>query len=376
MTQRALSRFFAIDWVLFFATLPIIGAGLLTMFSFDGDAYFFYRQIVWAALGIAVFFLLAQFDYRFLRRSDVVFVIFLTAISLLVLVLFIGGVTRGAQSWISFGIFAFQPADPAKLAIIILLAKYFSRRHIEIANIRHILVSGAYAAIPMFLVFIQPDFGSALVIGCIWLGMIMVSGISKKHLLLVFLAGVLLLGGLWTVGFTDEQRERVVSFLNPLADIEGAGYHAYQSTIAVGSGQLWGKGFGYGTQSRLSFLPEYETDFIFAAYAEEWGFIGSVSILLLFGVIFWSILRIALRANSNFETLFAIGVALMLLSHTVINIGMNLGQLPVTGLPLPFMSYGGSHLLIEFAALGMLMGMRRYGRPAHREQLEEEVEGM
>ncbi len=160
-----------------------------------------------------------------------------------------------------------------------------------------------------------------------------------------------------------------------MADIHGAGYNAYQSTIAVGSGELWGKGIGYGTQSKLRFLPEYQTDFIFAAFAEEWGFVGVLIIFSLFGVLFWRILACAARGASNFETLFALGVLCYFVAHFVLHVGINVGLLPVTGTTIPFMSYGGSHLLAEFLALGILAGMSRYSRAAHRDALDKEFSG-
>ncbi len=196
--------------------------------------------------------------------------------------------------------------------------------------------------------------------------MVLLSGVSKRHLAAVLATGIVGAGVLWFFVFEDYQRARLVSFLNPLADLQGSGYNAYQSMVAVGSGGLTGKGIGFGSQSRLLFLPEYETDFIFAAYAEEWGFVGILLVFLLFGVLFWRILEIAVRGATNFETLFAAGFAIFLMSHATIHIGMNLGLLPITGTPLPFLSYGGSHLLTEFIGIGILMGMRRYERPTHR----------
>ncbi len=176
--------------------------------------------------------------------------------------------------------------------------------------------------------------------------------------------------------FKDFQKQRIINFIHPLADIRGSGYHAYQSTIAVGSGQVLGKGVGYGTQSRLQFLPEYHTDFIFAAFSEEWGFIGSVLLFAVFGVVIWRVLANALHGESNFEILFGAGVAILLFAHFMINVGMNIGLLPVTGITVPFMSYGGSHLLTEFMALGILMGMRRYARPVHKDVIKNEFLGI
>jgi rod shape determining protein RodA len=295
-------------------------------------------------------------------------------VSLLVLFA-VGHVSKGAKSWLSVGFFSIQPSDPVKLVIILLLAKYFSRRHIEIAHIRHIIVSAVYTGIIALLVALQPDFGSAMSICAIWFGMVLVSGISKKHLAIVFLAGVLSFGVLWNYGFKEYQKARVVNFIHPLADIRGTGYNAYQAMITVGSGELYGKGIGYGTQSRLKFLPEYETDFIFAAFAEEWGFLGVIILFILYAIIIGRILVWASRGETNFETLYAVGFAIFIMTHLTINIGMNIGIMPVTGIPVPFMSYGGSHLLTEFVGLGILMGMIKYSRATHRDVMHNEFHG-
>jgi rod shape determining protein RodA len=180
---------------------------------------------------------------------------------------------------------------------------------------------------------------------------------------------------MWSFGFHDYQKNRILNFVNPARDIHGTGYNAYQSTVAVGSGQLLGKGIGYGSQSKLRFLPEYQTDFIFAAYAEEWGFVGVAIALALYGVIFWRLLYHAARGASNFESLFALGVLCYLAAHTVLHAGINMGVLPVTGTTIPFMSYGGSHLLAEFLAMGMVCGMAAYARVAHPANLERDWQG-
>lgn len=365
-----------IDWILFLAIVPLVLAGLVTMHSFVGDSIFFERQVVWVLVSCVFFFGLSFIDFKFLRRTQVVTWIFVLAVALLGSLFFVGTVAKGAQSWLSFGAFNVQPAELVKLVLVLVLAKYFSRRHVEIRNIRHIMVSGAYAFVLFLLVLVQPDFGSALIIFFIWFGMVMVSGISKKHLLLVGAVGVLAFAFMWVAVLQPYQKARIMTFLHPLQDIQGTGYNAYQSTIAVGSGQLLGKGVGYGTQSRLEFLPEYETDFIFAAFAEEWGFVGVVLLFALFGVVIWRIIANALRGATNFETLFGIGVAIMLMSHFAIHVGMNIGLLPVTGLTIPFMSYGGTHLVVTFMALGILMGMRRYARAAHRDVMRNEFLGI
>lgn len=366
----------SIDWVLFAALMPILGAGLLTMNSFVGENYFFEKQLILVGLALSVFFLAALIDARFLRRTGVLVFLFLSTVGVLLLLFAVGSVFKGAQSWFNLGLFAVQPSDPAKLILVLVLAKYFSRRHIEIANFRHILISGFYAFVLFGLVFIQPDFGQALIIGSIWFGMVLVSGISKKHLLLVFLVGVLASACLWFFVLHDYQKTRIKTFLHPLADVRGAGYNAYQSTIAVGSGELWGKGIGYGTQSKLQFLPEYQTDFIFAAFAEEWGFAGVMVLFFLYGLVIFRLVRSALYGATNFETLFAAGLAIIILSHFLIHVGMNIGLLPVTGVTMPFMSYGGSHLITIFLGLGLLMSMRRYSRGMHREDAAREFLGI
>jgi rod shape determining protein RodA len=272
----------------------------------------------------------------------------------------------GAQSRFDFGFFSLQPSDPAKLVLIAVLAKYFSKRHELIGDFKHIIISGIYAFLFFGLVFIQPDFGTAVILFFVWFGMILVAGIKLRHLLTVFLLGTLTFGGMWQFVFMDYQKERIATFLDPLADIQGAGYNAYQSTVAVGSGQIIGKGIGYGTQSKLQFLPEYETDFIFAAYAEEWGLIGVILLFCLFGVVIGRLLWHAMRAATNFERLFATGVAILFMSHFFVHIGMNIGVLPVTGTTVPFLSYGGTHLMTEFIGIAIVMAMSRYATPRYQ----------
>lgn len=371
-----LNKFSKIDWLLFLFILPVLGAGLVTMKNFNGADAFFEHQIIWIGVSFIVFFIFSTIDFRFLKRTDVLVALFLTFSALLVLVFIFGHKTNGARSWFSFGGFSFQPSDMMKLVVILLLSKYFSRRHVEIRNIKHLFISGLYALIPFLLVFFQPDLGSAMIIFFIWFGMALVSGISKKHLLLVVGSGLAIFAALWIFTLHPYQKARVLNFVNPLADVHGTGYNVYQSIIAVGSGQVMGKGAGLGTQSRLNFLPEYQTDFIFAAFAEEWGFLGALLLFILLGLILWRILHNALLGATNFEMLFGIGLAIYFMSHFIINIGMNIGLMPVTGITLPLMSYGGSHLITEFMGLGILMGMRAYRTVAHRDDMRNEFLGI
>lgn len=365
-----------VDLALLIPVLLVLGAGLITMNSFSPDNYFFTHQLIWAGIGIGAFFALSFIDFRFLKKTSIIVLLFIISVLILLFTLIFGDIFLGAQSWFDVGAFSVQPSDPVKIVMLLLLAKYFSRRHVEIAHYKHILVSGLYMLILFTLVFLQPDFGSAIIIFSLWLGMILVAGISRKHLGIIFL--IIVTSSLLLLSFVleDYQKQRIVTFLNPLTDLQGAGYNAYQSTVAVGSGELMGKGIGYGTQSRLQFLPEYETDFIFAAFAEEWGFFGVLLLLLAFGVIIFRLLIHSMYAASNFETLFGVGIAILFMSHITIHVGMNIGLLPVTGTTLPFMSYGGSHLITEFVALGIFMGMRYYGRFVHRDDMESELLGV
>jgi rod shape determining protein RodA len=242
--------------------------------------------------------------------------------------------------------------------------------------VRYLIGSIVYVSIPFILVFIQPDFGSAIIYIAIWAVLVFTSGISKKHLAVLFGTALLLFLGAWLFVLKPYQKARIMNFVTPTADVNKSGYNARQSMIAVGSGQVIGKGIGYGTQSHLKFLPEYKTDFIFAAFSEEWGFIGSCIVIICYGIIFMRILSHAERGGSNFEILYALGLLGFLFVHTIINIGMNIGIMPVTGIALPFASYGGSHLLTEFLGLGLLFSMSSRSRRAHPDQLRGEYQGI
>jgi rod shape determining protein RodA len=364
-----------IDWVLVAAIIPILLGGLATMTSFSAQAGFFLKQAMWIGVSLLILVAIAKSDMRFLRDSRYIMIFYIGSLALLFFVLVAGKTIKGARSWFSFGFFSFEPADIVKLLVIMVLAKYFSRRHVEIARIKHLLISLLYAFLPIMLIMLQPDFGSAMVIAGIWLGMALMAGISKKQIIFIVGGIVIVFALMWGFVFKPFQKARIQTFFNPTADVRGRGYNAYQSVIAVGSGGFLGKGLGYGTQSRLNYLPEYQTDFIFAAFAEEWGFVGSLIIIGCLIVVLWRIIVHARRGASNFETLFCAGFALLLFEHVVVNIGMNIGIMPVTGIPLPFMSYGGSHLLAEAIGLGIVISMSRYERAMHPDDINNEFIG-
>lgn len=349
------------DWLLMGAVLLLMLLGFITLFSLSGVSAFpfFQRQMVWAAVGLVFFFLFSAVDFRIFRVStSAVFFFYIVSIVLLVVVLIAQVRIRGAASWLTIGGFTLQPVEIAKLALIILLAKFFSKRHIEIYRVQHLAVSGLYVAIPVLLVLLQPNLGSALVLVFVWIAVVLFSGMKLRHfLLLIALASLMTWGG-WHFALHPYQRSRITTFLDPYADPKGGGYQMIQSMIAVGSGRMWGKGLGYGSQSHLHFLPEPETDFIFATYAEEWGFVGSMALLAALGIVLWRIIRIGVEARDNFSRLYTIGFAAFVFGQSFIHIGMNMGILPITGITLPFVSYGGSSLVMLLAGVGILQNVK------------------
>ena len=362
---RILRRF---DWYLVLPILPIIILGLLTMKSLGGNDYFFNRQLIWVSLGFIAMVGISFIDWRNLKSSVLVLALYAGGVGLLVLLALIGFATRGAQSWFYIGSAAVEPVEIVKFALIVLFAKYFSRRYVEMALYRHLFISFLYMIIPVALVLMQPDLGSASVLVAIWLGMVVFAGLSLRQLLFLSGGAVLAAALGWMFVLAPYQKDRITAFLNPESDPYGSGYHAIQAMIAVGSGGVFGKGVGYGTQSRLNFLPESETDFMFAAFAEEWGLIGVLILMISFGLLFIRIIQVSMRSPDNFSKLFGLGVSFLLISHIIIHIGMNVGLLPITGIGLPFMSYGGSFFLILMASIGVLQSiamrsdsLKRYG---------------
>ncbi len=385
MDLRLLRR---LDWTLFAAVLLLCLYGLLMIHSatrppdapgFASPSEFVERQALWLLIGLAAFILTISFDYGKIARWHIP--IYTLVLILLVLVLRIGRAPTGAASWVALGGFRMQPSEFAKIAVILSLAALLSHRIEAIHRLPVVVASLFIPAVPVLLVVLQPDFGTALVIIAIWFGCLYLAGARLRHLAAVFACGLLLFAAMWYLdslpleqirpaplgkvldhaGLQDYQKRRLTIFLNPQADPLGAGYHVIQSRLAIGSGQLLGRGLFHGTQSRLHFIPERHTDFIFSVVGEELGLLGALAMLLLYFLLFWRGLRIALRARDHLGSLLAAGAISMLIFHTLINIGMSLGIMPVTGLPLPFVSYGGSNLLTSSIAFGLLQNvhMRR-----------------
>lgn len=359
-------RIFDLDWVLIFAALALAFCGLITAKSFGGaptSDYFYWRQLGWIILGLAIFFITSFVDWSFLKTNSIFLIIlYLFILALLIFLVISGESIRGASSWLRIYSISVEPVELLKPVLVLILAKYFSKRHVEIARFSHLFVSGIYVGIPAVLVLLQPDLGSAFILGAIWLGMALVSGIQKKHLIWLFLVLVVLASISWEIFLLPYQKARILAFLDPAAVKSGAGYQSLQSTIAIGSGRIFGKGIGFGTQSRLEFLPEHTTDFIFAAFAEEWGFLGVIILFIFFGILLSRILKAGIYGESNFEKLYSCGLALLIFLQASVHVGMNSGIFPITGLGMPFLSYGGSSLASLFFSLGILQSFSLHRR--------------
>jgi rod shape determining protein RodA len=356
------------DIKFFLVMILIAGIGLLSIYSVamprtDGLPLYL-KQLCWIGLGLVVFLSIILIDYHTLSRYALLF--YAVSLGLLVAVHFMGRVGQGAQRWISLGFFDIQPSELMKLALLLFLAKDFSGRYRHRGlDLRQLPIPVILAAVPIFLVLKQPDLGSALAISFVFVAIVFLMGIKSRLVVFGVLVSLMLFPFLWHFfwhALKDYQRDRLLTFLNPTADPLGTGYHIIQSKIAVGSGGLVGKGFLEGTQSQLKFLPMGHTDFIFAVYAEEWGFLGVILLLALYlTLILWGI-EAAYKAKDPLGSLIAGGAVSILVFYLVINIGMNLGITPVVGLPLPLMSYGGSSMLTTMAMFGLIMNvkMRRF----------------
>lgn len=350
------------DWWLIAGVSLIAILSLISLYSLSYNdtkpLSIFWRQLIWFALGFIVLFLFSLLDYRlfFNYRWVTMFVYFL-AIALLIIVAVAGPIIRGVKGWLILGPFQFQPVEIAKLALILLLAKFFSYRHIEIALSRHLLISFFYCFVLAALIAIQPDLGSSILIFGIWFGIVLCSGLSRKQFLTAVLIFAILAGLLWQSFLKDYQKERIVSFFYPNRDPLGINYSVIQAKIAIGSAGFFGRGVAQGTQSQLGFLPESKTDFIFASFVEERGFLGGIFLIGLFTFFILRCLKIGRAAPDNFARFFILGSMIMLGLQFLMNVGSNLGLIPVTGINLPFLSYGGSNLLINFAVLGIIQSI-------------------
>ena len=340
-----------VDYFLFLAMILALVFGLVVILSTNREA--FGRQIIFALSGLTIYIGVSLFDYRLLKKVSIG--LYVAVVGLLGLVFVSGIVTRGAARWLEFGTGQFQPSEFSKVVLILLLASALSS-HISRLSFKGFLMSAGLTIVPVLLIYFQPDLGTSIILLTIWLGVIVAAGLKPFYLFSMAASGLGLLVPLWSV-LKDYQRRRIISFLNPARDPLGSGYNVLQAQIAVGSGQFWGRGFGRGTQSHLQFLPEHYTDFVFASLSEEWGFVGALVLLLFFAVLLVRILMVARDAGDGFGNLIAIGVFSFLLPQIFINVGMNLGIMPITGIPLPLVSYGGSSLWVTMMALGLVQSV-------------------
>jgi rod shape determining protein RodA len=432
MAKKTIMGRVKIDYALLISFLILIVVGILTIYSAAGDSNQHIRQIYWAITGIVIFILMLLVNYH--RMGEYAFFIYLAGLLILILVLLIGKRVRGAKSWITVvGGFGFQPSEFVKIAVIIALARFLDRVGDDIKSLKNVIIALGICVIPMGLILLQPDFGTALVYIPICLIMLFFAGIKYTHLIslliifgiavvlpllttfsklthsgiltflqvlddtkIVFLIALMfgLLSGImfilyritkksmlykastvFLIFFTGlilaaplgrflkpYQKERLIVFLRPTIDPFGSGYNIIQSKIAVGAGGLFGRGLLGGTQSQLGFLPERSTDFIFSIYAEAWGFFGSLALLAVYGIFIYRGIMIIYNGRDRFSFLLAAGIMGMFLFHIIINVGMTIGIMPITGIPLPFLSYGGSFLLTCIVAVSILSSieLRRY----------------
>lgn len=362
--RRLIAHF---EWYLPAVTYAVCALGLATLYSATYDpggemSPLVARQLAWLAMGMLGMLTVLMLDYRLLERAA--YALYAVGVILLLLVPVFGVVGGGARRWLNIGPFTLQPSEPMKILLIIALARFYSRAAAgsrRLGVVRGLLLPLAITAIPCVAILLQPDLGTVCVFGIVYVSMAFIAGARLTPFVTVFVAALASGPVLWRY-LKPYQQQRIMTFLDPENDPLGAGYHVIQSRIAVGSGQLWGKGFLQGTQNQLHFLPEQHTDFIFSVFAEEWGFVGGLLLLSLYLAILLRGVFIATRSRDTFGILVSGGVLALLFWQATVNIGMTTGTLPVVGIPLPLFSYGGSSLLSFLIGIGIIMSvqMRRF----------------
>jgi len=346
-----------IDWILYLVPVILTIAGIVVIYSLTyfnaSQVSIFYNQIIYAVIGVVLMIVFTFIDYR--NFKGLAWYLYIIGIILLLGVLFFGKTLLGATRWLDLGVTQIQPAEFVKFFLIIVLAKFFSDRQ-EKVRWQDLLIASLIFIVPAFLVMRQPDLGTSVVLFVITLAIILASRLKKIQLFFIGLIIVLGVCGSWFV-LKDYQKERIYTFINPSADPYGAGYNITQSTITIGSGGFLGRGLGHGPQSQLNFLPVAHTDFIFAGVAEATGFVGSAVLIILLGLLVYRIIAVARISKDKFGMYFGCAVAAMILFQSFVNIGMNLGMMPVTGIPLPFVSAGGTALITNFICIGILQSI-------------------
>jgi rod shape determining protein RodA len=344
------------DWILFFSVVILLSLGLAEIYSIalgqnQLDLLNFKKQLFFVILGIGLLFIVSFINFNTLQSYSNY--LYLAGIVILIAVFFFGTSVRGTKGWFGFGFFTLQPVEFIKFILILFLAKYFSSISIKLNPLKHLFLTGFFTLVLVSLILFQPDFGSSLLLLSIWGVMIIAAGFKKRYFLFLFLImSIAFLIG-WLFLFKDYQKERIMTFINPSFDPLEQGYNVKQAIIAVGSGGIIGRGIGFGSQSQLKFLPESQNDFIFAVIAEETGFVGVCVVLILFIIFFFRIFANISKIDNDFGIFYLIGLSGLIFIEMFINIGMNIGILPVVGISLPFLSYGGSAILAKLIMLGV-----------------------
>jgi len=346
-----------IDWWMVLSVSVLVVFGLLLIYSltWQNDNRFV-KQLIFFGVGILFLFLLQFFEVRFWKNT--IFILYIIIVIFLLGLLLFGDTVRGIRGWVSLGPIGFQVAEFAKIIVIFFLAVILEKLHFDLVKWKHVFIVFLVSFLPIFLIILQPDLGSAFIILIASVAMIFYTGLGKKKLVILFFVGALICIIGWFGLLQDYQKQRILTFLSPQSDPLGSGYNVQQAIVAIGSGGMFGRGIGLGTQSQLNFLPEQETDFIFASLAEELGFIGSFTLLLIYLFFLWRIYRSIKESEDLFSRFLLLGILVMFSSQAIINIGMNMGLFPVTGIPLPFVSYGGSSLIVGFVSLGIIQNLR------------------
>jgi rod shape determining protein RodA len=349
-----------LKWVPLLLELLLVTIGLINLSSAtaveDKSMGLWRNQSVSVALGAIITLVLYFPHYSFLSR--LAYLVYLGNVGLLLAVLAFGRASLGAKRWINLGGFSLQPSELMKLSMVIFLAKYFENKSTSSGlKFGDLLIPTLFVLIPVGLIIIQPDLGTAMIILLVYGSMLLFLRIHPRVLVILIAAGTIALPVIYNYGLKPYQRQRITTFIDPMSDPKGAGYNSIQSMIAVGSGQIWGKGYKKGTQAHLNFLPEHHTDFIFSVFSEEWGFIGCSVLLLLYALFIMSGLSVAYQSNDKFASLLAFGITSIFFWHVFVNMGMVMGMLPIVGVPLPFMSYGGSALLTAMSGVAILVNI-------------------
>jgi rod shape determining protein RodA len=348
------------DWYSFVNTSFLVLFGLAALYSLEinvdnPDFSLFKKQLAYFIIGLVLYFIFSSIDYHL--WADYYKIVLFLMYLVLGLVLVLGVTVSGTKGWLVFFGQTFQPVELAKLTLIIFLSRYLSQHAKDVYFVKHIIVSGLIAGTLIVLVLLQPDLGSAAILMVTWFVMILFLPLKKKYYLTMFAVIIVLLIAGWFFALKGYQRDRIMTFIQPQRDPLGAGYNVRQSMVAVGSGNVIGRGLSLGSQSQLNFLPAQETDFIFAVISEELGFVGAGFLLLLFGSLFLRMSKLAKETKDGFGTFMIIGILSYMVVQMFINVGMNMGVSPVTGLPLPFVSYGGSSLITTLIAMGIIQNI-------------------